>query len=98
MLCAIALFAIASLGGEEVDSNSGTTRHRIQMLQIIILLTGSLAVISLISINKPYIALFWFLVWLLVWLLLAARHIYTLFPDSNQSGLPTTSNVESNSN
>ncbi|GLT47901.1 hypothetical protein SLA2020_215560 [Shorea laevis] len=65
-----------------------------KILETITILTGSLAVISLLSINKPYIALIWFL----VWFLFAAHRIHTLILDLNRPLLPITSNMGSNSN
>ncbi|GLT33030.1 hypothetical protein SLA2020_076520 [Shorea laevis] len=90
LLCTIALVADAGL---EIACYHSGVRHWSEILRTITVLAGSLAVISLISISKPYIAS----VFLLVWLLLAIHLILSLYRDLTQPMLPITINTASNS-
>ncbi|GLT50496.1 hypothetical protein SLA2020_239790 [Shorea laevis] len=90
MLCTIALVADAGLG---IACHDSYARHWSEILRTITVLMGSLAVISLISISKPYIAS----VFLLTWLLLAIHLILSLYQDLTQPILPITISTASNS-
>ncbi|GKV45131.1 hypothetical protein SLEP1_g52247 [Rubroshorea leprosula] len=91
VLCATTLFADVSLGrGGRFNFR---TRHWSQILRTISILSGSLAIISLLSIIQLYVAL----VSLLVWLLLATHLTSSLIQDLNQPLIPsTTSNRVAN--
>ncbi|GLT33033.1 hypothetical protein SLA2020_076550 [Shorea laevis] len=89
MLCTIALVADAGLG---IACHDSRARHWSEILRTITVLTGSLAVISLISISKPYIAS----VFLLMWLLLAIHLLLSLYRDLTQPILPITISTASN--
>ncbi|GLT72591.1 hypothetical protein SLA2020_445130 [Shorea laevis] len=84
LLSATTLFAVVSLrrGGRF----NFRTRHWSQILRTISILSGSLAIISLLSIIKPYVAL----VSLLVWLLFATHLTSSLIQELNQPLIPST--------
>ncbi|GKV03023.1 hypothetical protein SLEP1_g15388 [Rubroshorea leprosula] len=90
MLCTTALCADVCLCSTSINFRA---HHWSGILRTIIVLTGLLTVISLLSISKPHIAS----VSLFMWLLLAIHLILSLYRDLTQPILPITINTTSNS-